>query len=293
MDGHDFAVRATDARFLELLRGYLGEIRVEKGSGEVVFSADCGVDKRLPGGKVARGVGRLYVDALPIFSGPVREEMAGRLVGGIRDMATAHSHEFFRIRAAGVAMDGGALVLPSAPQPHLPALGAMLVRSGAGYLGDEIVNIDPVLRRAHGIRLPLLLDARDLAHFPELGREPLRRRQAAELERLEARTPRRPVRLEELGGLPSPPVPVRWIVFPDFRPGGPTELELLAGSVALFRFTEAALNLHVWADRGLILMQGLLRTAAVARLSIGSLPEAAELLATAIPRLTTTTPAGG
>jgi hypothetical protein len=199
------------------------------------------------------------------------------LISGVRDIATRSSNEFVRIRSGGVAVDGRALLLPSVPAPHLPALVALLVRSGADYLGDEIVNLDPVMRRVHGSSIPLLLAESDLVLFPELGwaPSPSRRRRARQDG---ANERRRPVRLEDLGGRRAEPADPARVIFPRFEPGSPTELRPIGDAEALFRFTQAGLNLHIWADRALLVFRDVLRTARVAELVVGSLPDAGRLL---------------
>lgn len=275
----DLAVRSTDARFLELLRVYLGPFRVERASNPYVFSADCGVGKTMAGGKPVRGRARLYVGGLKIFEGTAQEEMTGRLISAVRDLRTRQASTVIQIRAGGVAVGSEALILPSPPQPHLPALVAELVRAGAGYLGDEVVDIDPVLRRVHGTSLPLLLDRSDLPEFSELGREPPRRAWLGEdPARLGARTPRWPVPVHELGGSLAPPTAPRWIVFPSFEPGARSEMHAMAPSEALFRLIESGLNLHIWQDRALVLMRELLEAASAYHLVVGSLPEAGQVL---------------
>jgi hypothetical protein len=244
-------------------------------SDELLFSADCGIQRTLAGGKQVRARQRLFVAGLKIYEGYAPDEMAGRLISGVRDIATRSSNEFVRIRAGGVVVNGHALLLPSVPEPHLPALVALLVRSGAEYFGDEIVNLDPVLRQVRGSSIPLLLAEGDLALFPELGRPPQRRRRARDGG---AKEPRRPVRLEELGGRPAEPAAPARVIFPRFEPGGPSELRPIGDAEALFRFTQAGLNLHIWADRALLMFRDVLRTARVAELVVGSIPDCARLL---------------
>ena len=94
--------------------------------------------------------------------------MIGRFLSVLRDMANDESNEFIRMRGAGVALDDRAVILPSLPDPHLPALAGLLVKAGARYLGDEIVNVEPVTSKAYGRHLPLLVDASDAALFPVL-----------------------------------------------------------------------------------------------------------------------------
>jgi hypothetical protein len=112
------------------------------------------------GGRVqVSGVKRLFFGGPLLFRGRTMEEMAARLISGFRDWTNNQSNEFFRIRAGSVAIDGGAMLLPSLPSTELSAFVGTLVRSGlTGFIGDEITNVDPVLRRAHGVGLPLLID---------------------------------------------------------------------------------------------------------------------------------------
>src|SRR5205823_3232979 len=133
-----------------------------------------------------------------------------------------------------------------APSADLAALVGLLVRGGgAGFIGDEIANLDPILRRVHGLGLPLLIDGARMAMFPEIGAEPTPpRRRGGQEPRVQAR-PRWPVLLEDLDGVAAAPTEVRWIVFPEFRAGEPTRLEPMARSESVFRLTEAALNMHI------------------------------------------------
>ncbi len=289
MEGLPFSVRSTDRRFLDLLRGYLGAHLVDGHEGwATLFSADCGETRTMAGGKVVHAISRLYSNGLKIFEGRVMDEMAGRLISGVRDLATQHSNEYVCIRAGGVVVDGSAMLLPSPPQAHLPALTGMLVRRGAQFLGDEVVNVDPVLRRAHGLPLPLLIDGFDLPLFPHIRRERTRRKMRGTPEEIEAKTPRRPVPVEELGGVPAAPAPIRSLVFPFFEEGAETRLEPFGGAGALFRFTEATLNLHVWTDRAFILQRDLMETVPVSRLVVGgSLEEAADVVWSAAADLLT------
>lgn len=255
----------------------------DPGPDEVTFSADCGVERSMPGGAVVRGKRTLYLSTIKIYEGRFDDEMAAHLIVFIRDWATQLQHEFVRVRAGAVVMKGGAVLLPSAPEPHLAGLVGQLVRSGAGYLGDEVVNIDPVLHRVYGLSLPLAIDQDDVASFPELGRELSRRRREAPPEGARGATPRRAVSPDDLGGQHAEPALPAWIVFPSFEPGAQSKLEAFGGSPALFQFTQAILNLNSWEDRALTLMRDILETVAVSRLVVGSVPEAAHILLEAAP----------
>ena len=282
-------MRSTDETFLEVLRTYLEPFRVngeqERPPG-VLFSAYCGTDRELPGGRLVRGKRQLFFSYLRIYNGRHDDEMAARLIGFAREAATQLSNEFVRFRAAAVATESGALMLPSPPEPRLPTLAALMVRSGARYLGDEMVNVDPILHRLHGLRLPLLLPSADLELFPELYRERGRRRLDEPLdETVRAVTPRRVVSPEELGSAAAEPTPLGWIVFPVFEEGAETRLEPYGGAEAIFAFTQAVLNLHVWEDRTLALLKDLLESMPVSRLIIGSVEEAAGLLLETAPTM--------
>ena len=224
---------------------------------------------------------------MKIFEGRHDDEMAARLIGFVRDWATMLTNEFVRLRAGGVILDRRAVLLPSVPQPHLPALVGLLVRSGAAFLGDEMVNLDPIRHRIHGLSLPLRVDADDLMLFPELRREPSSapRWKLDPGPGLEGITTRRTVAVQELGGMQGGPANVGWIVFPQFEPGSETRLEPFGGAPALFAFTQAVMNLHVWEERALTLMRDVLEKVAVSRLVIGSLPEAADLIRRTAPGL--------
>jgi hypothetical protein len=276
----EFSIRSTDVEFLELVRGYLGPFRVDDGVDGITFQVDCGEPRVLPGGKIMRSTANLFVGGLRIYCGPRWEDMAGRLIGGVRDMLTTHANEFVRVRAVGAVVDGKAVILPSAPDPHLPTLAALLARSGAGYLGDEMVKLDPILLQVHGIPLPILVDVADLGHLPETGGRARRSARIAgdETEDPDARTPRRAVPLAVLGADASPPADLARIVFPSFRPGEETRFEGIAASEAVFRILEAVLNAHIWGERAMLFARDLVETVPVERLVIGSVAEAADLL---------------
>lgn len=280
LEDHTFAVRATDVGFVELLRGYIGHLRArgESADPDVLYSADCGVDKILAGGKKVRGINHLWAGSLKIFQGRLQEEMAGRLISSMRDYATAHSNEFVKVRAVGVELKGGAVILPSLPSPHLAALAGLLVQRGARYLGDELLKLDPILMEAHGLPLPVLIDGFDLPLFPKIRREPSRRRPKGSPEEIGGRTPRRPVPVEELGGTLAGPTPIRWISFPTFQTGAETSWSDLGRAEAVFRFTQAMLNMHIWGDRTFGFINGLIEAVPVSHLVVGDLRKAADAL---------------
>lgn len=272
-------MRATDAAFLGVLDACLGPARRVGSQPQPTweFSLDVGHDRVLRGGKVAHGIHSLYLGCMRVFRGRGLEEAVGRLIGVMRDLACSAQNEFVQLRAGGVVLGSRALVLPSPPEPHLSALVAFLVGRGGGYLGDELVKIDPVLRRVHPVRLPLLVDVRDLPALPALdGRDHV---SSAPRRVRDALTPRHAVTLSELGGHTAEAAEIGWLAFPSFEPGSETTVQEIGMSEALFRLAGAGLNLNVWGDRGLRLLQDLLATASIAEVVAGTPQEGADAVA--------------
>jgi hypothetical protein len=281
-----FSVRATDPRFLDMVRPHLAVLRVEEAADHSsMMSASVAEDRVLPGGKRTRGINNLYFGMLRIYRGPYLEEMTGRVLSVARDVITTGQDQFVMLRGGAVVLHDAALILPSRPEPRVGSLTALLVQRGGRFLGDGVLELDPVLRRIHPSPLPPLVYEMDLELFPEVPPQPVRRRKREDPVR-EALRPPRPVSLGALRGERAEgTAPAKWIVFPEFEPGGETRLEPAGGSELLFRFTEAVLNLHVWRDRTLVLLRELLESAAVSRLVVGSLPEAADFLVRTAPGL--------
>ena len=286
IEGVAVALRSTDPRFLSVVRKYIGPYRVEELPSEHAarFSADCGIERRIPGGKVAHRKLKLYFGTMPIFGGRDMEQMAGRFIGFIRDTATRASNEYLRVRAAGASLNGSALILPSQPNPSLPTLAGLLARGGGGYLGDELINIDPILLKIHSAELPLLIDADDLKFFPEVPPPSFKSRVKGS-EWARSAIQRHPLLPEALGGRWSPPVSLGWVVFPEFEEGVTARLEPVSTAEAIFLFTQACMNLHVWQDRALILIRNLLEETPTSRLVMSSPNEGIHLVRTTAPRI--------
>jgi hypothetical protein len=279
-------LRGTHQAFLDLFARYMGRFRVPEAPPDGVrFSADSGQEKMLPGGRLIPGKRSLYLSYGRIHVGRSDDEMAGTLIALIRDWTTQLANEFIRLRAGAVTVADGAILLPSLPEPHLAGLVASFVKHGAGYIGDELLNLDPVLRTVSGLGLPIGLDGSDLQHFPELGRVRPGGRRRPPPEQSRGATPRHPVSPEELGSSQAEPAPAAWIVFPDFEDGASTVLEPFGGAAAVMRFSQAVLNLDAWEDRALLLVRDLLESAAVSRLVVGSFDDAASLLMRTAPGL--------
>jgi hypothetical protein len=281
-----FAVRATDPAFLDTLGRYLGRFRTtDRRYKDGLYSADSGKERILPGGRVIQGKRTLYWETLRIYAGRNDEEMAARIISFARDRATQLTNEYVGVRAGAITIGDRGILLPTSPEPHMAALVALMLRPGVDYLGDEQVNLDPILHRVHGLGLPLLVDAEDAPRFsgslvPSRSR-PVRRRELAPDVR--GATTRQPLLPADRGAKWGEPTPLSWIIIPQFSPGSETKIEPHGGAEALFRLAQAILNLHVWEDRALVLIRKLLDSVPISRLIVGSLPDAAELVAATAP----------
>lgn len=252
---------------------YLSAYRADESAEEQAFpySADCGTTRTLAGRVNARSVKTLYLGLMKIYRGTSLTQMAGRLIFSMRQEAIGVLDEYVLVRAAALgASDGTSVLIPSRPEPNLPTLAALLVRGGMAYIADEITRVNPVTRRAGGTALPLLVDPGVLPS--EEGARPLRTAIGDPFSR------RRPMLPSEIGGTVSEPLPVARILFPVWEPGAKTRIVELTQADAVFRFVEAALNMHVWETRGIALMRDMVETASVGALVVGSLDEAAQLI---------------
>ena len=283
--GTGFEIRSTDARFLDRVRPHLAGYEADRDDlSEVatfLFSSIPGADRSLPGGAVVRGLHSVYAQGMRIYHGPDLGAMVGALLHMMRSLTLDYLDEFVRVRGGSVVVEEGGLLLPG-DRPEVAALVALMLARGAGYLGDEVSLVDPVLRRVHPAPFPVLVNVDVAPRIPGLGSTgPARRSRRA--------TPGRyAFPPEALGSRRAEPAQVAWVVFPSFEPGGQTRLEPAGGAAAVFGLSQACANLDVWEERGLMLFRGLAEDAAVSRLVVGSLEEAADLLVEAAPSLETT-----
>jgi hypothetical protein len=208
--------------------------------------------------------------------------MAGEFISFLRDSTADALNQFVRLRAGAVSRDGLVLVLPSTYEPQLGALVVHIARRGWRLLSEELTLIDPVLRLAHALPLPLALDADECGRFPGLDRPPPARRSPR---RSRGTPPRYVVGIDEVGAERGEPGQIRAFVFPTFERGVASSIETMPAAEALFRLAQAGLNLHVWGERGLILFRELIASTPAWRLRVGSLPDAAETVDRAGQRL--------
>jgi hypothetical protein len=218
-----------------------------------------------------------------IYHGPDPEAMVGALLLMMRSLSLDYLDEFVRVRGGSVVLEGSGVLLPTPDdRPETATLIALMLSRGAGYLGDDVSLVDPVLRRLHPSAFPLLVDADAASRIGGPGAQGPRRRSRR------ATRGRHAVALESLGSRRAEPAPVRWVVFPSFEPGSPTRIDPGGGAMAVFGLSQACANLDVWEERALMLFRGLAEDATVSRLVVGSLEDAADLLTEAAPSLVTT-----
>jgi hypothetical protein len=268
-----------------MARRYLGELRTEVTGDAPLFSADLGIQRTLPGGKVIPGKRTLYFGSMAIYRGRGDLEMLARIAAFVRNLGTERTDEFIRVRAGAVTVGGRAVLLPEPEDPRLAGFVASLVRAGGSYVADDVARIEPVLRRIHPIPLPMLVDTEDLSRFPELDRPVQRRRRQGLTELARQAMHRQPVSPDELGTGAQEPVEIGWIVFPRFVGDGADELQPAGGAQALFRFAETRLNLHVWGERALVFMRHLLEETPVSWLSVADADRAARVVLDAAPSM--------
>jgi hypothetical protein len=279
-----FEIRSTDPSFLDRIRPHLvGYQTTEDALADVatyLFSAIPGEERRLPGGLVARGLHSVYAQGMRIYHGPDPEAMIGSLLHMVRSLTLDYLDEFVRIRGGSVSVGRDGLLLPTPEdRPEVASLVAMLLTRGAAYLGDEVSLVDPVLRRLHPSPLPVLVDVAGASRVPGIGPPGVPPRSGRATPGRYAASP------EVLGSRRAEPTPVRRLAFPSFEPGARTRLEPAGGAGAVFGLSQACANLDVWEERGVVLFRGLAEDAAISRLVIGSLEEAADLLIDAAPSL--------
>jgi hypothetical protein len=284
VEGTGFKIRSTQPSFIDGIRPHLAGYEATQDEltdlATYLFSAIPGEDRRLPGGMVARGLHSVYAQGMRIYHGLDPEAMVGSLLHMMRSLTLDYLDEFVRIRGGSVAVDGGGLLLATAEdRPETAALVAMLMSRGAAYLGDEVSLIDPVLRRLHPSPLSVLVDVAAASLVPGIGPRGAPSRSGR------ATPGRYAVLPEALGSRSADPTPLRWVAFPSFEPGSRTRLEAAGGAGAVFGLSRACVNLDVWEERGLMMFRELADDAAISRLVIGSLEEAADLLIESAPTL--------
>jgi hypothetical protein len=187
-----------------------------------------------------------------------------------RSFATA-SRDFLLLHAGAVALDGGVVLMPAAPDNGKSSLALSLVLSGAGFLSDEFGALDPVTGRAYAVPRPLAFDPDFLENFPDL---------EGRLADKEMPIPlgKRFVRPEDVDAHVLGPTPIRWIVFPTNSFGGRPRLTPIPKAQAVEQMVRYSFNIAYYGERGVILLSRIAEEAEAFLLEGGSREERADLV---------------
>ncbi len=183
------------------------------------------------------------------------------------------SSEYLLLHAGAVAYAGNGLILPAVSGSGKTTLTAALLAAGFEYFSDEVAAVR--------------FGTRQLQPFPKsLSVKPGScELLAPSYPMLASSVPRSRFGCRSVHYLPPPvhawpstPVPVRYIVFPRYVPGGETELLPISRSEALPRVLEQFLSAEALGAQGMGGIVDLLQSVRCYSLTVGHLPRAVQLL---------------
>jgi hypothetical protein len=207
------------------------------------------------------------------FKSAHRESVLQYAVWDLHASIPKRVRDFLFLHAGAVVRNDQALLLPAEMDSGKSSLVLALLDLGFGYLSDEFGVLDPVTLRAYPLHKHIKLDRDGLRLLPGL-EERLNDRKG-----LSAQLPERFVRAQDLGaGLAGPAFP-RWLVFPTPDWDGPPRLERIGRAQAVEDMAAACFNLHLYGDRGVVMLSRIAQEAEAFRLYGGSPHERAALLA--------------
>jgi hypothetical protein len=181
--------------------------------------------------------------------------------------------DFLLIHSGAVARGGGAVLLPARMESGKSSTVLALLEAGYSYLSDEFGAIDPVSMRAHPAAKTIHIEQETLELFPGL-EDRLHDRQG-----MNGRLSQRFVRPQDVGTATAVPEPIRAIVFvtPEFN--GPPRLSPVTSAQAVADMAATSFNLYRFAERGVILLSSVAKSAPAFRLEGGTPRERAALIA--------------
>ena len=216
---------------------------------------------------------RLHLDGAELRRSPDPGETLDVLLWDVGERAVLSETERVVLHAGAVtAPDGRALLLPGPSGAGKSTTTLGLVTAGLAYLSDEFAVIEPDSLQVLPFPRPLAIKPgtrRLLPHLDELG---LRPRDGA------SATVHVPA--ESVGGrtATSPAAPA-WVVFPDYRDGGPTRLEPLSAAETCAELVRCTFGAGTRPRTVLDVMADVARRCSGHRLRIGRLDAAVDLLA--------------
>ena len=172
------------------------------------------------------------------------------LVRHVDAAATARTGDFLLVRGAAlVTSRGGGVVVVGATTAEASAVVAGLVARGAGWLSGRSVVLDPVTRRLHAYPMPLRFRVGETGYG---GGAVLPTLVTGEIAH---------VRADEVSGTPpAAPCPVAHVVVLASEPDA-SRSEPISPAQALVGVGAHALNLRLYGERGLLLLEDVVRGA--------------------------------
>lgn len=207
------------------------------------------------------------------FRSPHREAVLKWAIWDIHASVPKRVRDFLFLHAGAVVRNEQALLLPAGMDAGKSSLVIALLEIGFEYLSDEFGVLDPVTLRAYPLHKHIKLDPNGLQILPGL-EERLNDRQW-----LSGRLSDRFVRAEDLGAELAAPAFPRWVVFPTPDWDGPPRLERIGPAQAVEDMVSACFNLHLYGQRGVVMLSRIAQEGEAYRLYGGTPHERAALLA--------------
>lgn len=182
-------------------------------------------------------------------------------------LVSTESTRLLQVHASAVVIDGSAVVLPAVMNSGKSTLAAALVASGAGYLTDEAVALDPDTGSILPYPKAITLDPGSWPLFPDL--EPPVQRSLPQLAHAKWYVDPASIR----PGASAPPTAPSALVFPTYDPTRAGALEPLNPVDAAAELARHCFNLRALGRAGVDLVARLATTLPAATLSVRDLDQ--------------------
>lgn len=258
--GHDFEIR-TD----------LGELAAYLATLFAPFARSGPAASEYTLAATPAGCG-LWFDGEPVVEGGDRAHALALLLWHVNREVVARSGHWVLLHAAGATLDGVGLVMPAPMESGKTTLVAGLVRSGLGYLSDELVAVDPATLELVAYPKALSIDPGSWPLLPDLRPtvDPAVRPHLPQQWQVAAAD----IRPDAVVGAAVPGL----IVAPRYRAGAQTRLTRLRPADALVLLAQCAFGLPERAERDLSVLGRLAERCACYELTMGDLDEACALV---------------
>lgn len=194
---------------------------------------------------------------------------------GINWRVIARRNDFLQLHAATLARDGQGLILAAGSGAGKSTLAAGLLARGWKYLSDEFALIHPDTLQLHPFPKALCIKAGSFAIMERLGLPLWRRRHYVKALKGAVGY----LRPADLGpGAVAAPVPVRWIILPQYRAGDRPRLYPLARAQVAFALAGYAFNRAIFGPHATRALAAITRAAGCWRLDCGTLEETCDLV---------------